>query len=133
MTYGTTYSAEVYTKVANQTAVESASAHRLIQMLLEGALSKLSLAQGMMTANEYTKSAEQISTVIAIVDSLRASLNHDAGGEIANNLHRLYDYMENRLLQANLNKDANMLVEVGKLLGEIKSGWDGIADQVEQS
>lgn len=127
MSYGT----DLYKSISTQTEVASANAHRLVQMLFEGAILKLTQAQGHMSRSEYPRSAEKISTVIAIIDSLRASLNHEAGGELSQNLHQLYDYMEQRLLEANLKKDSGKLAEVEKLLREIKTGWDAIA-QVTQ-
>ena len=64
----------------------------------------------------------------AIVAGLRGSLNFEAGGEIATNLDALYEYLERRLLQANLEADAGMLDEAATLLRQVKEGWDGIAD-----
>ena len=62
---------------------------------------------------------------IAIIDNLRASLDHARGGEISKNLAMLYDYMESQLVQANLASDANILDEVSSLLAEVRS-WLGV-------
>jgi len=130
MNYGPGKSTQLYNSISTQTEVTSANAHRLVQMLFEGAIHKVAHAQVFMDKREFPRAGEKISTVIAIVDSLRASLNHDAGGEISLNLHRLYDYIEQRLLEANLKKDTARLEEVSKLLREIKSGWDAIGEKV---
>ena len=109
-----------------QGGIESASPHRLVQMLMEGALEKILAAKGFMVKNEIAKKGEQISWAISIIDSLRSCLNVDVGGDFAQNLLDLYNYMERRLLEANIQNDPAMLDEVGQLIGEIKAGWDAI-------
>lgn len=109
-----------------QGSVETATPHRLVQMLMEGVQEKLIAAKGFMASNNIAKKGEHISWAISIIDSLRACLNHELGGEVATNLSRLYDYMEARLLEANLKNDPAMIDEVGQLMAQIKSGWDAI-------
>lgn len=109
-----------------QGGIETASPHRLVQMLMEGALEKLIAAKGFMAKNEIAKKGEHISWTISIIDSLRSSLNVEVGGDFAQNLLDLYNYMERRLLEANINNDPAMLDEVAQLIIEIKSGWDAI-------
>ena len=115
-----------YRKVGVQTGVENASPHKLIQMLLEGAIEKVQLARGYMERGETAKKGETVSWAMAIVDGLRSSLDIGRGGEVAENLDALYDYMLRRLAEANLANDLGMLDEVAKLLNEIRDGWNGI-------
>src|SRR3990172_7614903 len=115
-----------YQQLGLQSAVESASPHRLIQMLMDGALEKISAAKGHMGRGEIALNGSHISWAISIIGGLRISLDKSAGGEIAQNLDDLYGYMERRLLQANLHDDPAMLDEVASLLREIKSAWDAI-------
>ena len=115
-----------YKKVGTQTSVESASPHRLIQMLMEGALEKINLAKGYMQRGEIALKGSHISWAISIIDGLRMSLDKEAGGEIAENLDALYDYMGRRLAEANLDNNVEMLDEVAGLIIEIKSAWDAI-------
>ncbi|VAX04640.1 Flagellar biosynthesis protein FliS, partial [hydrothermal vent metagenome] len=69
----------------------------------------------------------QIKIAISIIsDGLRGSLDMDAGGEIAENLDALYEYMLQRLMAGHAKNDPVALDEVNTLLREIKSGWDGI-------
>ncbi len=117
-----------YGKVSVQTEVESASPHRLIQMLMEGALSRITAAKAHLVRGEIAEKGERIGLAISIIEGLRASLDHEAGGEIAANLDRLYQYMGTRLLEANASNDAEILDEVGSLLLRIKEGWDGIPE-----
>lgn len=109
-----------------QGGVATATPHRLVQMLMEGVQEKLLAAKGYMAVNNIAKKGEHISWAISIIDSLRSCLNREQGGDVAENLSRLYDYMEARLLVANLKNDPLILDEVGQLMAEIKSGWDAI-------
>lgn len=109
--------------------VATASPHRLVQMLMDGVQEKLIAAKGFMASNQIAQKGETISWAITIIDSLRACLNTEAGGEVAANLNRLYDYMEVRLLEANLKNDPTMIDEVGQLMAEIKAGWNAIPQE----
>ncbi|HMM77646.1 MAG TPA: flagellar export chaperone FliS [Gammaproteobacteria bacterium] len=115
-----------YRKVGVQTGVENASPHKLIQMLLDGAIEKVQLARGYMERREIAQKGQTVSWAMAIIDGLRSSLDMSRGGEVAENLDGLYDYMLRRLAEANLRNDLAMLDEVVKLLNEIREGWNGI-------
>lgn len=115
-----------YQQVKTRTVMDSASPHRLIQMLFEGALDRLASAKGHIQRGEMARKGEMIGKAIAIVDGLRSALDFEAGGEIAANLEALYDYMERRLLQANMDSDPVILDEVSGLIHDIKEGWDAI-------
>ena len=122
-----------YGQVATQAGVAVADPHRLIQMLMEGALEKIATAKGLMARGDVAKKGQQITWAISIIDGLRVSLDKKAGGDIARNLDDLYDYMERRLFQANLENDVSILDEVSSLLRDIKSAWDAIPEDVRQS
>lgn len=117
-----------YQKVNIHTMIEGASPHRLIQMLMEGALEKMYIARTLMEADEIGPKAENITWAISIIDGLRISLDKDLGGEIAQNLEDLYDYMVRRLIEANLKNEPDMVVEVIDLMKQIKEAWDAIAN-----
>ncbi len=117
-----------YTRSSREADVAAASPHRLIQMLLEGALEKIAIAKGHMERKEIAQKGKSISWAIDILDGLRMSLDQEAGGELAANLDSLYDYMSVTLLEANKDNSPEKLNEVSVLLGSIKSAWDRIAD-----
>jgi flagellar secretion chaperone FliS len=121
-----------YQQVRAESAIEGASPNELVGMLFQGALEKLAIAKGHMLRQEIAPKGEQLSRVISIIEGLRSTLNLEAGGEIAQNLNRLYEYMERRLLEGNMRNDASALDEVGRLLGEIKGAWDQIIKPVPE-
>ncbi len=117
---------EGYGRNAVASELDYASPYRIIQMLMDGALSKIATAKGCIQRNDVAEKSRQITWAINIIEGLRSSLDHENGGEIAANLEALYEYMGRRLLEVHLNNDIEGLDEVSKLLLEIKSGWDDI-------
>ena len=130
MMYSGSGRASHYKQVDRYTGVADADPHQLVQMLLEGALGKIAVVKGLMSHGEIEKKGEGIGQAISIISSLRSSLDLSAGGELALNLDSLYDYIERRLLQANLKNDTEILDEVTRLLREIKSAWESIPQEL---
>ncbi|UUD64970.1 flagellar export chaperone FliS [Pseudomonas seleniipraecipitans] len=116
-----------YQNVNTQAQAADASPHRLIQMLMEGGLTRLAQARGAMERGQFALKGELIGKAIGIIGGLREGLNLEQGGELAQNLDSLYDYMNRRLLEANLKNSVEPLDEVAHLLRDIKTGWDAIA------
>ena len=111
--------ANAYAKVGLETGVVAASPHKLILMLLEGAMTAVVNAGVHMQAREIEKKGNAISKAIMIIENgMRASLDS------------LYEYMCRRLMVANLNNDAAALKEVHGLLADIKGAWDEIGNTV---
>lgn len=116
-----------YTQVGIETGVTDASPHSLILMLLEGAIISVNVAKMQMEQNNIGEKCTAISRALMIIDEgLRASLDKKSGGEIAENLDALYEYMGNRLIMANIHNQVEPLDEVARLLSEIKSAWEEI-------
>lgn len=119
-----------YAKVGLETGVAAASPHKLIVMLYDGAMVALLSAINNMKASDIAAKGAAISKAITIIDNgLRASLDKSAGGEIAENLDALYDYMSRRLLQANLKNDVGAVEEVHGLLSNLREAWVTIGDK----
>lgn len=127
-----------YAKSSNLAAYQSAAAHggvaasdphRLIVMLLDGAVERVVTARGCMQRNETSEKARLINRAVSIIGELRNSLDLRNGGQIAANLAELYDYMCRRLLLANTDNKVEMLDEVSALLHEIRSAWNAIAPE----
>ncbi|WP_116811818.1 flagellar export chaperone FliS [Steroidobacter cummioxidans] len=127
-----------YAKSSNLAAYQSAAAHggvaasdphRLIVMLLDGALERIATARGCMQRNETSEKARLINRAMSIIGELRNSLDLRNGGQIAANLAELYDYMCRRLLLATTENKVEMLDEVSTLLHEIRNAWLAIAPE----
>ncbi|GAB3372619.1 flagellar export chaperone FliS [Massilia agri] len=119
-----------YAKVGLETGVSAASPHKLIVMLYDGALvSILNAAANLKSGNVAAKGAA-ISKAINIVDNgLRAALDKKVGGEIAQNLDALYEYISARLFKANLENDPAILDEAHALLTDLRDAWNAIDPQ----
>ena len=129
MSFASQNSAKSYAQVGMETGVAAADPHQLIVMLFDGALLAIAKAGSALRQKQIAEKGQAISQAIDIIaNGLQASLNFSAGDELANRLAALYDYMCKRLVHANLNNDSAALSEVGRLLGEIKSAWEEIAD-----
>ncbi len=115
-----------YQKVNNEAAVESASPHKLIQMLMQGCLQRVAEARGAVQRRDIPAKGVAISKAIGIVAGLQASLNKEVGTELPQQLDALYDYMQRRLVEANLKDSDEILEEVAQLMRTVKEGWDGI-------
>jgi flagellar secretion chaperone FliS len=124
--YGQRDAVHRYQQLGVQAEIGEASPHRLVAMLLEGALTRVVAARGAMEAGETARKGELIGRAIGLIEGLKVSLDHQRGGEIATNLAALYDYAGQRLLQASATNDPAMLTEVVALLREISSGWAAI-------
>jgi len=122
--FSTTQSpSDAYALVGVETGVMSASPHKLVLMLFDGALLAIAMARQAMATNKIAEKGEEISRAINIISNgLKVSLDTQAGGELAARLGALYDYMCNRLLQANLRNEAAALNEVDALLRELMGG-----------
>lgn len=117
-----------YSSIKVHSSIETASPHRLIQMLFEGALERIAQAKGAMGQNQIARKGELIGKAVAIVGGLQGSLNDKEGGVLTANLDGLYDYVIRRLTQANYENNPEYLDECGRLLNEIKTAWDAIGD-----
>lgn len=121
-----------YNQVRVESSVFDVDAHRLVGMLLDGAVEKLVTARLHMTNGNTEEKGRCIGGGSAIILSLRDSLDMHQGGEIARNLDALYTYMGECLLDANIANDLVKLDEVINLLKPIRDGWNGIPLEARQ-
>jgi len=112
-----------YRSTAVHSGVDAADPHRLIVMMMDGALERIATARGMMNHGGGAAKAQLLHRAVAIIDELRNCLDFKVGGELAKNLDSLYEYMCQRIMQANASNKPEWLDEVGRLLGEIRSAW----------
>ncbi|WP_018690736.1 flagellar export chaperone FliS [Algicola sagamiensis] len=119
-------SIKAYQKDNIRSELSAADPHRIIQMLMQGALERLAQAKGAIERKDLEAKSQLLSKVTAILHSLRGALDFEVGGELAQNLDGLYEYMINRVMDASINLEQEPLDEVMALLVEIKGAWDAI-------
>ncbi|MBT9496148.1 MULTISPECIES: flagellar export chaperone FliS [Zoogloea] len=124
--------AAAYSEVGVATGVSTADPHKLILMLFEGAILQIGTAAAALENKNVPAKGLAISKAIEIItNGLKVSLDFEAGGDLAQRLGALYDYMSQRLLYANLHNSRPAMDEVVKLLTELKGAWEeiGTTDQ----
>ena len=120
-----------YTKGRNaykQAAVNTTDQGTLILMLYDGTIRFLKSAIKKLQAKDLEGAHVFIGRAKKIISELRVSLNMERGGEVGKSLYRMYTYMFNQLVDANIHKDAKKLEEVQKLMEELRSGWKTISN-----
>jgi flagellar protein FliS len=116
-----------YRSMSAHGGLADASPYQVIQLMLDAALARVVEACGHVERGEVQAKGEKIGKALGIIEALVLGLDKERGGDVADNLERLYDYASRTLLKANLENRVDLLKEVGSLLREIKLGWDGIA------
>lgn len=123
--------AKQYQQMNVQTSVMDASPHQLITMMFDGLIGRLAMAKGYISRSDYEGKSRCLGSAITIIGALQDALDADKGGEIAENLDRLYLYMTRRVFAAGVANDTDIIDEVIGLVKTIKEGWDGIKEEVE--
>lgn len=117
-----------YADVLHNSNLGEESPHRLIQMLMEGFLARVNSAKGAMAHGDIEAKSRYISNAMGIIGGLIDGLDMERGGELSANLCGLYEYINIRLLEANLHNSVEILDEVAALLKNIKEAWDAIGE-----
>lgn len=115
-----------YRNIGIRGDVEAASPHRLIELMMDGALDRIAQALGALQRGDVAGKGEATSKAIGLVEGLRASLDHSVNAPVSANLEALYEYMSRRLLEANIRSDAAIYGEISDLLRGIRDAWCAI-------
>lgn len=111
-----------------QTSVKTASQGRVIVMLYDEALRQIDMAIALLDNN--SKQLDKVNNAVLkaqdVVTELMVSLDMDQGGDIAQNLFRLYLYFNDTLRDANFKKDADAMRKVRALLANLRDAWKQI-------
>ncbi|EIW90259.1 flagellar protein FliS [Alishewanella agri BL06] len=119
------YGIKAYKAVGIKDDLAVADPHRVIQLLMQGALENMAKAKGCIDRNDFAGKSEAVSKAISIISSLQGSLDMNAG-DISDNLFALYEFMLNHLILASREKSIAKLNEVMEILLTIKGAWDQI-------
>jgi len=109
---------------------ETASPHKLIWLLYDGAINNLRRAQAAIDQSESNEANRFILKAQDIIYELMSCLNEEQGGEIARNLREIYFYCVNQLIQANIRKEKALLQEVEGYIDSLRSAWIEIGKDV---
>jgi flagellar protein FliS len=112
--------------VYQETAVSTQNRGRLIVMLYDGAIKFLRQAVEELRRGDMLAKGRHISKAQDILFELNTVLDMEKGGQIAQNLRALYNFMHRHLTQANLRKDPKMIEEVIALLEDLNQSWRAI-------
>lgn len=127
-----------YARAYQAQSILTASPGQLVLLMYDGALRFITQAQsGFQLPTDSAQRYETINTGIirasAVIRELQSNLDFTAGGELARNLDRLYDYHLERLMHSNLRKDETALAEVEGLIRTLRDGWSEMLQQREST
>jgi len=114
-----------------EVSVKTANPIQLVVMLYDAAICSLREAREHMDQKHIEARSQAINKSISIISELHSCLNLKAGGEIADSLDRLYDYMKRRIFRANADQNTEPLEEIEALLESLRSAWCQILDQTQ--
>jgi flagellar protein FliS len=120
-----------YGNVQHDAQAEFASAHEKTLMLFDGAITFIGVALQAIARSDYELKGKMISKSIAVVNGLKDCLDM-SHGELPSNLHDLYEYMVEKLFQANLTTDVEAIKEIQLLLKTVRESWAQIPSEMHQ-
>ena len=126
MTYGPLRQPSALYQQNSVAGVESADAHQLVGLLLDGAMDRIAQARGHLQHGNVAAKGSCISKAVAIIGALRDSLDHAVDPAFSQRLESLYEYVTRRLLYAQLHDHVAALDEAARLLAPVREGWQGI-------
>ncbi|RBO84884.1 flagellar protein FliS [Marinomonas aquiplantarum] len=124
---------QAYRKDSLKSDLASADPHRVIQLLMQGALEKLALGKGCIERSDLEGKADALTRAVEIINALRDALDREANPELVDNLESLYEYMTVRITEASVSKDITIIDQVMNLLLQIKGAWDQITPADKQA
>ncbi len=116
-------SMQTYNSVA---AGQDLTPYQAVELLLDGALVSISTALIAQQENNPAQRGEAVGTTLTIIGLLQDSLDKSLGGELAENLDGLYDYMTRRLAGVAVDKTPHSLEEVQSIVLQLREGWSQI-------
>jgi len=119
-------------KNTGNSSVAYANPHQLILLLMSGAIDRIAQAKGAIQQQNVKLRGESTSKAIGIIDGLKACLDHNQKGDLADNLQALYEYINFRLLEANIQLDTTKLDEATRLMSEIRLAWMQMPEEAKK-
>lgn len=113
--------------LASRTA--QASPVELVLILTDGLLEELARTRAHIEAKRFEHKARSIERCVDMLNGLSSALDFDSGGELVENLARLYEYCAHRLQRAGFKMDPTLVDEVRGLITTLRTGWQGMKDR----
>lgn len=120
------YGIKAYKSVGIKDDLAVADPHRVIQLLMQGALENMAKAKGAIERKDFASKGQTIGKAIAIISALRGSLDMSVAGDISGNLADLYEFMIDHLTLASRDQSVSKVDDVIEIMLTIKSAWDQI-------
>ena len=115
-----------YGKIKNDTQTSYASPHQLMLMLFDGAIEAMSFTIGAIENNNFELRSKQSTRSISIINGMRECLDMETGGELADNLYSLYQYMAQELFRASFKNDVDTIKNIQTMLKDVRGSWEKI-------
>ena len=115
-----------YGQIKNDAQTTYASPHQLMLMLFDGAIEAMSFTIGAIQNENFELRSKQNTRSITIINGMRECLDMEAGGELADNLYSLYQYMAQELFRASFKNDAETVRNIQTMLKDIRGSWEKI-------
>lgn len=116
----------------NNSVIAFSDPHVLITRMLDGAIERIFQAKGAILQKNTEDKGKFIGKAIGIIGGLDGCLNRDLDNDLVDNLAALYEYINMCLLDASAQNDPSRLDEAARLIGDIRSAWTQIPDEVKQ-
>lgn len=123
---------KAYKKTNLEAELSVADPHRVIQMMYEGLIERLSQAKGAIMRHDYEYKADRISKAVGIINGLQSALDNRSNPELGQRMFALYDYMKELLTKASVSLDTATIDEVINLILPIKQAWDQIPQDIKE-
>lgn len=123
---------QAYKKGSLKQELSTADPHKITLMLMQGALEKMAMAKGCIERKEFEGKSQHLSRATAIIINLRDTIDMELKSEVGENLYALYDYMVNRLTDANIQNSLKIMDEVISLMLPVKNAWAQIPESAKQ-
>ena len=120
---------------ANQykaTAIKTANRGQIVLMLYEGAIQNVKKATVAIDKKDVATKGVAIGKAHDIINELLNTLDKEVGGKVAEDLERLYNFVIEQLIKANLENSKEPLIAVQKLLETLLDGWRVAVEQVNR-
>ncbi|AGB12791.1 flagellar export chaperone FliS [Vibrio parahaemolyticus] len=118
-----------YQQVDLDAQAAAANPHQLVIMLIDGLLDEIERIRGHLAAKRLAEKGAGINKCMNILIGLTSALDDENGGEIAENLRQLYDFCQVELYYASVQNDADRLMNVERVMGNIREGWMNFGQQ----